>query len=42
MITDKLVLSPFDLMGLGGMVPRENLNNGATYDMLNASQQGLI
>ena len=29
-------------MGLGGMLPRENFNNGAPYDILDASQQGRI
>ena len=28
--------------GLGGMLPRENFNNGAPYDILDASQQGRI
>ena len=30
------------LRGLGGMLPRENFNNGAPYDILDASQQGRI
>ena len=28
--------------GLGGILPRENFNNGAPYDILDASQQGRI
>ena len=30
------------LRGLGGMLPRENFNNGALYNILHASQQGRI
>ena len=40
----EILLSPTFtvLRGLGGMLPRENFNNGAPYDILDASQQGRI